>query len=173
MPEDLANLTPEQQQRRIKLRAAWMMGSGTLLVLIFSDPAVEVLTEISKRCDVNPFFISFILAPLASNASEVIAAYNYSQRKSRKTMQVALTTLEGAACLNNTFCLSIFLGIIYFRQLHWTFTAEVIAILLVQFTVGYMAARKHAFRLLDGLVVLSMYPISLIVVEVLKLAGVQ
>lgn len=173
MPQDLANLTPEQQQRRIKLRAAWMMGCGALLVLIFSDPAVEVLTEISKRCDVNPFFISFILAPLASNASEVIAAYNYSQRKTRKTMQVALTTLEGAACLNNTLCLSIFLGIIYFRQLQWTFTAEVIAILLVQFTVGYMAARKHAFRLLDGLVVLSMYPISLIVVEVLKLSGVQ
>ena len=41
VPEDLASLTPEQQQRRIKLRSAWMMGLGTVLVLLFSDPMVS------------------------------------------------------------------------------------------------------------------------------------
>ena len=173
VPEDLEHLTPDQQQRRIKLRAAWTMGLGTLLVLVFADPAVDVLNEIAIRMDMSPFFVSFVLAPLASNASEVIAAYNYSLRKTRRTMQVALTTLEGAACLNNTFCLAIFLAVVYARGLEWTFTAEVIAILAVQMGVGWLATRRVAFTLFDGVLILSLYPISLLLVEGLKLAGVN
>lgn len=49
IPEDLAHLSPEEQQYRVKLRAAYMMGLGTLLVVIFSDPMVEVLNEIGVR----------------------------------------------------------------------------------------------------------------------------
>lgn len=168
MPEDLKNLTPEQQQRRIKIRAAQLMFFGTLLVLIFSDPAVSVLNEIAVRADVNPFYVSFVLAPLASNASEVIASFNYAQRKTKKTIQVAITTLEGAACLNNTFCLAIFLAIIAARGLEWTFTAEVVAILFVQISVGFLALRRKTFTLMDGLVILALYPVSLVVVALLK-----
>ena len=49
-----------------------MMSIGTVLVLVFSDPAVNVLAEIGKRINVSAFYISFILAPLASNASELV-----------------------------------------------------------------------------------------------------
>lgn len=173
MPEDLRNFTPEQQQTRVKLRAARLMILGTLLVLVFTDPAVEVMTEIAGRVGVNPFYVSFVLAPLASNASEVIAAYNYAQRRSKKSIQVSLTTLEGAACLNNTFCLSIFLGIVYCRGLQWVFTAEVISILSVQIVVAWLVWQRPSFRLLDGLVILALYPLSLLLVGGLKRMGLN
>ena len=173
LPEDLENLTPEQQQYRIKLRACYLMGIGSILILIFSDPAIEVMSEVAKRTDISPFFVSFILAPLASNASEVIASYNYSLKKTRKTMKVALTTLEGAACMNNTLCLSIFLGIVYFRDLKWKYTAETMAILFVQFAVGLVARKRTVFRLIDAACILALYPLSLLIVEGLKLAGVD
>eukprot|EP00964_Phaeocystis_antarctica_P043539 scaffold24994_cov42-Phaeocystis_antarctica.AAC.1 len=38
-------------------------------------------------------------------------------KKSKKTITVALSALEGAACMNNTFCLAIFMGLCYFKQL--------------------------------------------------------
>lgn len=173
IPEDLVSLTAEQQQWRIKLRAAEKMCLGTFLVFVFSDPAVEVMTEIASRVDVSPFFVSFVLAPLASNASEVIAAYNYASRKSRKSIQVALTTLEGAVCLNNTFCLAVFLGIVYARQVQWSFTAEVVSIVLAELAVGLVAISRPAFRLIDSFMILSIYPLSLFLVKLLKLAGVN
>ncbi len=73
--------------------------------VLFSDPAVDVLSDIGKRLDVNAFYISFILAPLASNASELVAAYNYGCKKTQAMMTISLSTLEGAACMNNTFCI--------------------------------------------------------------------
>ena len=173
IPEDLAALTPEQQQWRIKLRAVEKMFLGTLLVLIFTDPAVEVMTEIAIRIDVSPFFVSFILAPLASNASEVIASYNYSTRKSKKSIQVALTTLEGAACLNNTFCLAVFLAIVYARELDWSYTAEVVSIVLTELAVGLIALRRPSFTLIDATIIATLYPSSLILVKLLKLTGLN
>lgn len=167
LPEDLMHLTPEQQQTRIKTRAAWMLGFGTLLVLLFSDPTVEVFGELGNRTGICGFYISFVLAPLASNASEVIASFSYAGRKTRKSITIALSTLEGAATMNNTFCLSIFMAIIYFRNLQWTFTAETIGILFVECAVGILAL-KRVHRLLDGLVILSLYPLSLAIVYVLQ-----
>eukprot|EP01035_Chromulina_nebulosa_P030274 gene30274-40240_t len=38
VPEDLAELSPSEQQIRIKFRSFWMMGLGTAVVLIVSDP---------------------------------------------------------------------------------------------------------------------------------------
>lgn len=84
MPEDLQDLPVHVQQRKIKMRAGWMMTVGTLLVLFFSDPMVNVLSELGARIHVPPFFVAFVLAPVASNASELIASYNYASKKTTK-----------------------------------------------------------------------------------------
>ena len=74
MPPDLQKLTPDQQQAMIKQRAAMLCGLGTLLVVVFSDPMVDVMSNLGARIGVPPFYIAFVLAPLASNASELIAS---------------------------------------------------------------------------------------------------
>ena len=77
------------------------------------------MANVGARCGIPPFYVAFVLAPLASNASELIASYNYAKKKTQKTISVSLAALEGAACMNNTFCLAIFMGLVFFRQLAW------------------------------------------------------
>lgn len=174
MPEDLADLDPAEQQRRIKTRAAWGMSLGTLMVLIFSDPMVGLLGELGKRLDVSAFYISFVLAPLASNASELVAGYNYARKKTKKSMTTSLSTLEGAAIMNNTFCLAIFLALVYFKNLAWEFSAETVCILFVQFAVALKVLFCSVHRVLDGFIILSFYPVSLAMVWVLEnIAGMD
>lgn len=172
VPEDLASLTPEQQQSAIKKRAFIMLTVGTALVLIFSDPLVDVLSELGTRMDIPAFYVSFLLAPLASNASEVIASTYYAQKKTRKTMTVALTALEGAAAMNNTFCLSIFMALIFFRGLAWQYSAETISIILVQFAMG-VVAQKDKMSLFQSYFVLSMFPLSVMLVALLEYLGLD
>ena len=103
IPEDFTDLSPEEQQVAIKWRAFKMLFVGTAMVVYFSDPMVDVMQEIAVRANLSPFYVSFILAPLASNASEVLASQYYAAKKTRKTITVALSALEGAASMNNTF----------------------------------------------------------------------
>lgn len=164
MPKDLADLTPDQQYRRLLCRSLWMMGLGTLMVLIFSDPMVDILSNWGTRLGISPFYISFILAPFASNASELLSAYTYAVKKSSKSITTALSTLVGAACMNNTFCLAIFLALVYCKDLAWQFTAETLAIMLIQWVIGLLIIKSKVQTTAAAFVILLCYPGCLFVV---------
>lgn len=169
-PEDLKDLSPEEQQRRIKNRSFNMMGLGTLLIVLFSDPMVAVMSELGVRTGISGFYIAFVLAPLASNASEVIASYNYALKKTPKSIAISLSALLGAAIMNNTFCLAIFMLLIYTQDLAWNFFAETASILFVQVCMFFMSWKsKHSVY--DGIMILALYPISLLLVVLIESYG--
>jgi Ca2+/Na+ antiporter len=174
MPDDLTDLNPQEQQKRVIYRSIRLMAFGTFLILVFSEPAIGVMTEIAYRIQVNPFYISFVLAALSSCAGEIMATYSYARRRTKKSIQVAFTTLEGAVCLSNTLCLAVFLAIVGFRGLPWTFAPEVITILLVEFGVGAFALfKKRVFTMTDAFLILALYPSSFALVAILKYVGLQ
>uniref|UniRef100_A0A7S2HPW8 Sodium/calcium exchanger membrane region domain-containing protein n=1 Tax=Helicotheca tamesis TaxID=374047 RepID=A0A7S2HPW8_9STRA len=117
-----------------------------------------------------PFYVSFILAPLASNSSEVLASQYYAKKKTSKTISVSLTALEGAASMNNTFCLSIFMGLIFFRGLAWQYTAETIAIIAVQLILGIMV-QKSSMSTLRACIILAVFPLSIAFIAFLEALG--
>merc|ERR1719352_280151 len=124
-----------------------MMALGTAMVLYFSDPFVEVLGEWGIRLGIPGFYVSFIVAPFASNASELLAAYSYAKKKTQSAITTSLSTLVGAACMNNTFCLGIFYGLIYFKWI-----------------IGLLAIAKDTQTWFVGIIILSMYPFCLFLV---------
>lgn len=170
IPEDIQSLPPDQQQSAIINRAVLQMGMGTILVLLLSDPTVDVLNEIGVRLEINPFYVAFVLAPLASNASEVIASYSYSTKKTVTSMTVALSALEGAAIMNNTFVFGIFTLLVYTQGLAWEYFAETLSILIVQVLIGVMALKK-THTLIDAFLVLLIFPLSLVFVALLESIG--
>mmetsp|Transcript_766 Transcript_766/g.1243 ORF Transcript_766/g.1243 Transcript_766/m.1243 type:complete len:559 (+) Transcript_766:125-1801(+) len=170
VPEDFTDLSPADQQKAIKKRAFSMLFIGTLLVVLFSDPMVDVMQEIAVRLGLSPFYVSFILAPLASNASEVLASQFYAAKKTRKMITVSLTALEGAASMNNTFCLSIFMGLIYFRGLAWQYTAETVAIVVVQYIIAFMVQKKVMLSS-TGLLIILIFPLSIAFVAFMEHLG--
>ncbi|KAJ9460113.1 hypothetical protein DIPPA_11205 [Diplonema papillatum] len=172
VPDDLSHLDPAAQQRAIWMRSLYMMAVGTALVLTFSDPMVGVLSAIGSRIGVSAFYISFILAPLASNASELIAAYTYALKKTEKTFTISLSTLIGAACMNNTFCLAIFLWLIYSRLLLWEFTAETIAIVVTELVL-FCFSQQHMHKTWQAPLILAMLPTALGIVYVLEAMGLD
>jgi len=168
MPEDLADLSPEEQQKRIKQRAFSMMGLGTLLVVVFSDPAVDLLSRMGAILNVSSFYVSFLLAPMASNASELVAAANYAAKKTMKSMTTSLSTLEGAAVMNNTFTTGVFFALIYLRGIAWEFQAETIVLVLIQVVIAVMMLNTKHQLLYHACLVFSFYPLALAVTWVLE-----
>jgi Ca2+/Na+ antiporter len=170
IPADFTTLSPDKQQAAIKKRAFIMLACGTGLILMFSDPMVEVMQEIATRVGLSGFYVSFVLAPLASNASEVISSMYYASKKTRKTIAVSLSTLCGAAALNNTFCLSVFFLLIFFRGLAWQYSAETISIIVVEMIMGLIVQRKY-LTMLHACFILSIFPLSLLLVATLEHFG--
>ena len=144
---------------------------GTVLILLFSDPMCAVLSEIGSRTGIPAFYISFVVAPLASNGSEIIVAYNFAARKTKESVSASFNTLLGAACMNNTFCLGIFMAIIAFspssKQIYWEYAGETVVIIFAELILFYFAlSRKHTMR--DAYLVLMVYPLTIAMVAAFK-----
>merc|ERR1712066_936138 len=108
--------------------------------------------------DISPFYVSFVLAPLASNATEVVAAYSFAKRRTIKSMTASLSSLLGAGVMNNTFCLGIFLALVYLKGLAWEFSAETISIITVELVIGAIVLSCSKFLMLHGLIIFMLYP---------------
>lgn len=168
MPEDLADLSPQEQRSRLKKRAFSKLAFGTALVLVFSDPMCDNLTCMGTKLGVNPFYISFVLAPLASNASELVAAMKLASKRTMGSMANSLGSLEGAAIMNNTFCLAIFMILIVLKGLLWEFSAETLSILFVEVAIAIIVLRQKYQTVGTGLMIFSFYPLSLVLVLFLE-----
>lgn len=171
VPDHLKGLAPEEQHRRVIATALRTMGAATAVVLLFSDPMVSVLSSIARRLGIPAFFVAFIAAPLASNSSEVLSAYAFGRKRTLKATTISFSTLLGAAIMNNTFCLFVFMGLIVARgDLFWEFSSETLAILLVEVCMVFVSQRPVQ-RLRDAAFVVLLFPGALALVVALEAAG--
>ena len=72
--------------------------------------------------------------------------------------------------MNNTYCLAIFFVLIYAQTLYWPFTAETIAILFIELVMAAVSF-KQTQTVFTGILVLSLYPLALVLVAVLGMIG--
>jgi len=75
-------------------------------------------------------------------------------------------------CINNTFCLAIFMALVFCKQLAWHFSAETIAVLLVELAVGVLAFR-HTMELWVAYLLLAVFPASILVIAALEASGID
>ncbi|GIQ90705.1 hypothetical protein KIPB_013596, partial [Kipferlia bialata] len=110
------------------------------------------MSGFSSALGVSAFYVSFVVAPLASNASEIISAIIFAGKKRRACISVTFAGCLGAATMNSTLVLGVFLFLIAEKGIKWTFSAEVIAILTVTLVVGIWSCRKQTFKLWEAII---------------------
>lgn len=69
--------------------------------------------------------------------------------------------------MNNTFCLGIFLALIWLKGLTWKFSAETVSILFIELLVGVVSLNKVQ-TVATAALVLSLYVLSIVLVAVLE-----
>ncbi|KAG9397101.1 Sodium/calcium exchanger protein [Carpediemonas membranifera] len=149
-----------------------LMFIGTAVVTIFSDPMVDAMSNFSTIVGISPFYVAFVVSPLASNASELISALIFSSKKMRTNMSLTISALYGAATMNATLCLGIFYVLIAIREVSWRFSGQVVAILLCVVVIGILGSFKTQ-RTFLAFFIIGMYPICLAVVPIAKFIGLR
>ncbi|KAN0031442.1 hypothetical protein ACTFIV_005306 [Dictyostelium citrinum] len=155
-------------KKKIALQSAAYLLIGTAMASIFSDPMVDVITSFGEKLDIGLFYISFVITPFCSNASELISSLIFSAKKKKANSSLCYSALYGSATMNSTLCLGIFFALVFFRNLTWEFSAEVVSILFVVVSVGFLGATQKTMKTYLAPIVLSLYPLSLLLVFLLE-----
>ena len=94
-------------------KSIFLMVAGTGIVAIFSDPMVTVIGDFANTLKViKPFYVSFLITPFCSNASELISSLAFAAKKRKENSSMTFSQLYGAATMNNTMCLGIFFALV-------------------------------------------------------------
>jgi len=71
--------------------------AGLGIVGIFSDPMCDVLSamtnpdytgSLGNHIPIDPFFVSFVVTPICSNASELISSLQFAAKKTKKSISM-------------------------------------------------------------------------------------
>lgn len=153
---------------KIALKATILLIVGVGICALFSDPMVDSLSNLGTLWRINPFYISFVVSPICSNASETISSLIFAAKKRKKNTTVTYAQLFGAVTMNNTLCLGIFVALVYFRSLVWTFSAETLCIFISTVIVGSITAHTNTLKSWWAIVVALVYPFALGLVIILE-----
>lgn len=144
---------------------------GSLLVLLFSDPLVDVVDSVGDRTGISDFYLAFIFAPMVTNGSELTVSYKFAQKKTKDSITCSLQQLYGAGTMNNTMTLGVFLLLVYLQDLYWDYDAEVICIVIIELIMVALAWKSRLTRF-HAVCVLTLYPLCLIGTALLESQGV-
>ncbi|KAM1474880.1 hypothetical protein ACFX2I_030843 [Malus domestica] len=147
-------------------KAVLMLLIGTLIAAAAADPLIDVVDNFSTATGIPTFFISFIALPLATSC-EAVSAIMFASRKKIRTASLTFSQLYGSATMNNVMCLSVFLALVYFRELTWDFSAEVLIILIVCIVMGVFCSFRTVFPLWTSSIAFLLYPFSIALIYVL------
>jgi Ca2+/Na+ antiporter len=62
---------------------------GTAMCMVFADPLVGSVADLSRGSGIPGFFIAFVCAPLASNASELVSSLKFA--RGQRTRNISIT----------------------------------------------------------------------------------
>ncbi|KAI7742454.1 hypothetical protein M8C21_026427, partial [Ambrosia artemisiifolia] len=133
---------------------------------LLAEPLVESVREFSESAKIEPFYVSFILVPLATNARTAIAAIRAANQKRHQTTSLTFSEIYHKVFMNNILGFSVLVSVIYFRGLTWNFSAEVLVVIIVCVIMGLLASVRSKFPCWTLLIAVPLYPLSLVVVYI-------
>ena len=164
----------ELTDAQLKYKAIGLLIFATAVGALFSDPMVDVINVFGQRIGISPFYVSFIITPFASNASEVLAGLGFAAKKTSEGVALCQSSVLGGASMNATMALCVFMCLIYFRDLSWSYTAETIAVSFVTFVVVLNSTFSKTIFLWQGILVASLYPFTVLLIWLLEsVAGLK
>nr|KYP51400.1 hypothetical protein KK1_026834 [Cajanus cajan] len=137
---------------------------GIAMLSILAEPLIESVHNFSTSAGLHPFFMSFILVPLATNAREATSAIKEASHKKPRTTSLAISEIYGGVFMNNIlgfFAISI---LIYVRQVTWQFSAEMLVVAIVCSISGFAASFVTIIPLWSSFFAILLYPLSLVLV---------
>ncbi|KAL9366734.1 hypothetical protein Peur_037933 [Populus x canadensis] len=149
-------------------KAIMSMVLGAAILSVLAEPLTQSVQNFSEDAGIPSFFVSFVLAPLATNARAATSAITTACRKKSITTSLTFSEIYGGVFMNNVLGCSVLLFLVYARGLTWEFSAEVLVVLITCAIMCLAVSFRSDFPLWTSVMAFLLYPFSLFLVYVFK-----
>jgi cation:H+ antiporter len=144
--EELGGIEIEEEEEDVStLKGVGYLITGGVLIVVFSSPFINSVVQAASILDVNPILLAFFLAPVASEAPEILESISLSRKGNSQSINIAYSNLVGGTITKTT----LLVGILCFFGVSKGFTWEVpsypLSLALLIVCAGSAAAIGAAF----------------------------
>lgn len=172
--EEVDMVVEEKQSEAVVEKSTWAWFKaishvvlGIAMLSILAEPLTESVHNFSNSIGLHPFFMSFILVPLATNAREATSAIKEASHKKPRTTSLAISEIYGGVFMNNILGFFAISVLICVGQVTWQYSAELLVVAIVCSIAGLTAGFRSIFPLWSSFFAILLYPLSLVLVFVL------
>jgi len=119
---------------------------GGALIIIFSEPFIEAVVEISEVARVNPILLAFFFAPIASEMPEILESISLSRKGHRQSINVAVSNLVGGTITKTTLLCGIFSFYGSYKSYAWESPNYTLSLLLLGACAAISASTGYFFK---------------------------
>lgn len=106
--EELGGIEIEEEEEEVNVwKGAGFLVTGGLLIVLFSSPFINAVVEAASVLDVNPILLAFFLAPVASEAPEILESISLSRKGNSQSINIAYSNLVGGTITKTTLLVGV------------------------------------------------------------------
>ena len=144
-----------EKGRREFLEGVLLMAIGSAIVVLFSSAFIATIIGIAGTAGIAAVWLALVIAPIASDFEEQLAAYRLTQR-SQRGGSTAIVSFIGGKLENNTVLLGI-IGIFAASPVYIGFAApELIAVMVIN-TIAITILSRGRLTYMQGAVLILLY----------------
>ncbi|PRP89211.1 hypothetical protein PROFUN_01931 [Planoprotostelium fungivorum] len=128
--EELGHAEEEEEEEEPVSKGFIYLVIGGLLIVFFSSPFINSVVATAELLSVNPILLAFFLAPIASEAPEILESISLSRKGNLQSINIAYSNLIGGTIL----C---FFGVA--KELTWEYPSFTFSLLMMIFCAGMAA----------------------------------
>lgn len=84
------------------LKGALYLLAGGILIVLFSSPFISSVVEVATFWNFSPTLLAFFLAPVASEAPEILESISLSRKGNVQNINIAISNMVGGTITKTT-----------------------------------------------------------------------
>jgi len=136
--EEAGDIEETEEPPNVSKGVAFLVCGGTM-ILCFSSPFINSVVEIASLWKVNPILLAFFLAPIASEAPEILESISLSRKGNAQSINIAYSNLVGGTVTKTTLLVGIFCFFGISKGFVWEYPSYPLSLALLSICAGSAA----------------------------------
>jgi len=163
--EEKGGIEEEEEEVSISKGVAFLVVGG-LLIFICSSPFINSVVSFASHLDVNPILLAFFLAPIASEAPEILESISLSRKGNAQSINIAFSNLVGGTVTKTTLLSGIFCLFGVYKDYKWespTYSLSLVLLSVCALCAAGIGSLFHAQTKWHGLALYALFVITAVI----------
>merc|ERR1712137_145138 len=156
----------EDEEEESVLKGALYLLAGGILIVVFSSPFITSVVEVATYWNFSPALLAFFLAPVASEAPEILESISLSRKGNVQNINITISNMVGGTITKTTLLCGILCFYGVSKEFAWESPSYGISLTLLALSSmlgGLICGSFHQVHAKHGLILFSWFIVCSII----------